>query len=44
MQTKLEKVDCKRCKHSWYPRKKEIRMCPKCKSPYFDKEKDKSND
>lgn len=28
---------CKRCDHRWVPRKKEIRICPKCKSPYWDR-------
>jgi len=32
-------LDCKRCGHKWLPRQKEIRICPKCKSPYWDKEK-----
>lgn len=30
---------CKRCGHSWYPRQPEVRICPKCKSPYWDKER-----
>ena len=40
---------CSRCNWEWFPRKKnikDIRICPKCKSPYFnvskkDKDKDK---
>ena len=34
---------CHRCGHEWIPRnKKEIpRVCPKCKSPYWDKPKKK---
>ena len=28
---------CQRCGHSWYPRSPEVRICPKCKSPYWDK-------
>ncbi len=34
---------CLRCGHEWIPRnKKEIpRVCPKCKSPYWDKPKKK---
>lgn len=27
---------CKRCKHQWIPRKQEIRICPKCKTAYWD--------
>jgi len=32
-------LNCKRCGHSWYPKQSEIRICPKCKSPYWDKER-----
>ena len=32
---------CSRCSHSWIPRKKEVRVCPKCKSPYWDKPRNK---
>ena len=30
---------CERCNHVWVPRKKEKYpiVCPKCKSPYWDK-------
>ena len=27
---------CKRCSHRWLPRKQEIRICPQCKSAYWD--------
>lgn len=28
---------CERCDHEWVPRgEKEPRVCPKCKSPYWD--------
>ena len=28
---------CERCKHEWVPRfEAEPRVCPKCKSPYWD--------
>jgi len=34
---KLEGYICERCKHSWVARKKEEpRVCPKCKSPYWN--------
>ena len=32
-------LKCKRCNHKWIPRKVEIIICPKCKSPYWDKNK-----
>jgi len=36
----LTKLKCLRCFHIWYPRKEEMpRVCPYCKSPYWDKER-----
>jgi predicted Zn-ribbon and HTH transcriptional regulator len=31
------KLKCRRCGHAWRPRQKEVRMCPKCKTPWWDK-------
>ena len=39
MRITLPKLSCKRCGYKWIPRKVEIRICPKCKSPYWDREK-----
>lgn len=37
---KMDTYKCKRCMHNWYPRKQGIPViCPKCKSPYWDKER-----
>ena len=36
---KLSKLFCKRCGYEWVPKKEEVRVCPKCHSPYFDKER-----
>ena len=36
----LEGYECSRCKHQWVPRSKideEPTICPKCKSPYWNK-------
>lgn len=33
------KLECMRCLHTWIPRKEDVRICPKCKSPYWDKER-----
>lgn len=40
-------LECLRCGHKWIPRgikpkngEVDIRICPKCKSPYWDKPKD----
>lgn len=36
----ISKLTCKRCHHQWIRRKDELpRTCPKCKSPFWDKEK-----
>ena len=39
MKIKITRLECKRCHHKWVPKKEEIRICPKCKSPYWDREK-----
>jgi len=36
MKVELKQIKCERCGHTWTPRKTDIRMCPKCKTPYFD--------
>lgn len=35
---KLDGYRCERCDHEWLPRDRtqEPRVCPKCKSPYWD--------
>jgi Zn finger protein HypA/HybF involved in hydrogenase expression len=33
------KITCKRCSHTWIPRKENIKQCPKCHSPYWNKER-----
>lgn len=36
----MNKCECKRCSWKWYPRgEKTPRECPKCKSYYWNKEK-----
>jgi len=30
---------CKRCGHNWASKQEKPTICPKCKSPYWDKEK-----
>ena len=37
MKIKIIKLKCERCGHQWVPKKEEIRQCPKCKSPWWDK-------
>jgi len=33
---KIEGWVCERCRHEWRGRNKEPRVCPKCKSPYWN--------
>lgn len=40
MEFKILKADCKRCKHSWIPRKGRVFVCPKCHSALWDIEPD----
>ncbi len=36
----LINLKCKRCNHRWIPRKERIpKTCPKCKSPYWSRNK-----
>jgi len=43
MKIKIIKLECKRCGHIWVPKKEEIRICPRCKSPYWDRKKQNAN-
>lgn len=41
---RLEGNLCLRCRHTWIPRiKVTVRVCPKCKSPYWDTPRKKSS-
>lgn len=38
-QIHIQKKKCRRCNHEWFPRKTERPVvCPKCHSPYWEKE------
>ena len=40
-ETKIPKRTCKRCGHTWLlKREQEPTVCPKCKSPYWNKDKE----
>ena len=32
-------LKCSRCGHEWQPRKEEVVICPKCKTPYWDRKR-----
>lgn len=40
----IPKLKCLRCGHEWIPRVEEVRLCPKCKSVYWDREKKKKKE
>lgn len=41
----LPKLKCTRCDWEWIPRKEDgPRVCPKCKSPYWDVERKEKED
>lgn len=35
----IKGFECERCGHQWVPREEDVeaRVCPKCKSPYWNK-------
>jgi len=35
----MVKLLCNRCRHEWVKRADVVKWCPKCKSPYWDKER-----
>lgn len=37
----LPKLTCRRCGHSWVPRREDVRMCPKCGSVRWDEPRKK---
>ena len=40
MNMKIPTLSCKRCLHTWFPRHVELPVkCPKCQSPYWNKER-----
>jgi hypothetical protein len=36
MKIEIQKLHCMRCGHEWVPNQPEVRVCPSCKSVYFD--------
>lgn len=43
MKVKVTNLECKRCGHKWMPRKSDVRICPKCKSAYWDTNREGKN-
>jgi rubrerythrin len=41
----LKGYKCERCSHVWLPKEEEApRVCPKCKSPYWDRPRKKQQE
>lgn len=36
MKIKIYTLKCQRCGKEWVPRKVDVRLCPRCKSPFWD--------
>lgn len=36
MKIEINQLECKRCGHKWTPRKTDVRLCPNCKSAWWD--------
>ncbi|KKN40001.1 hypothetical protein LCGC14_0737720 [marine sediment metagenome] len=41
-QKKEDLCFCERCGHKWFKRKKNPVLCPKCKSPLWNKKRDEN--
>ena len=42
LKLEVKAYKCDRCSHKWIPRNKELpTICPKCKSPYWNKPRKK---
>lgn len=39
MKIKINKLICKKCNYEWVPRGTEVRLCPGCKTSYWDVER-----
>ena len=37
MEVTVNEVKCLRCGYGWVPRKPDVRICPRCKSAWWDK-------
>lgn len=37
-------VKCERCGHDWTPKKDDVRVCPKCQSPWWDTPKEEKGE
>lgn len=40
IEVKMVKLRCQKCEHEWIPRKSDVRLCPNCKTAYWDVPRD----
>jgi uncharacterized OB-fold protein len=40
VKVRIPKLECRRCGHLWFPRKEDVRKCPKCQSVYWEQPRD----
>ena len=40
MDIQIPKLTCNKCDHLWIPRQADVRVCPKCKTTYWEKPKE----
>jgi Zn finger protein HypA/HybF involved in hydrogenase expression len=43
MKIMLPTLKCQRCRHTWTPRQRDVRICPRCKSARWDQTAAESN-
>lgn len=39
--TTVSQILCLRCGHRWLPRVRDVRRCPSCQSPYYNRPREK---
>jgi len=44
MEIKIKKLKCEKCGHEWIPRTSDVRLCPKCKTPFWDVKREVEDD
>jgi len=41
MKIEIKKLKCERCGHKWVARREDILVCPKCRSPYWFRKRER---
>ena len=40
-EVKVTRLKCLRCGYEWFPRQEDVRICPKCRTAWWDRPKGK---